>query len=56
MSEINTETNRYFEIEDPSAETPVKRLKYFVNGEFRFSETEKYMDCYNPCIFRFQKI
>lgn len=40
--------NRYFDIEDPSAEKPIKKLKYFVNGEFKVSKTEKYMDCFNP--------
>jgi malonate-semialdehyde dehydrogenase (acetylating)/methylmalonate-semialdehyde dehydrogenase len=40
--------NRYFDIEDASAESPIKKLKYFVDGEFRVSKTEKYMDCFNP--------
>lgn len=42
------EENRYFDIEDDSADVPVKKLKYFINGEFLFSETTQYMDCYNP--------
>ncbi|HIJ55483.1 MAG TPA: aldehyde dehydrogenase family protein, partial [Deltaproteobacteria bacterium] len=40
--------NRYFDIEDASEENPIKKLKYFVDGEFRVSKTEKYMDCFNP--------
>ena len=27
---------------------PVKKLKYFVDGEFKVSATTTYMDCYNP--------
>ncbi len=42
------EENRYYYIEDESADKPVKKLKYFVDGEFRVSETANYMDCYNP--------
>ncbi|MDP3285988.1 MAG: aldehyde dehydrogenase family protein, partial [Desulfobacterales bacterium] len=40
--------NRYFDIEVASEESPIKKLKYFVDGEFRVSKTEKYMDCFNP--------
>ncbi len=40
--------NRYYDIEDGSADTPVKKLKYFIDGEFKVSATQKYMDCYNP--------
>ncbi len=40
--------NRYFDIEDESADVKVKKLKYFCNGEFKVSETTNYMDCYNP--------
>ncbi len=42
------EQNRYFDIEDKSADKPIKRLKYFVDGEFKVSATTNYMDCYNP--------
>lgn len=42
------EENRYFDIEDESADVPVKKLKYFVDGEFKVSSTNNYMDCYNP--------
>jgi len=42
------EQNRYFDVEDGGAENPVKRLKYFVDGEFKLSVTDNYMDCYNP--------
>ncbi len=40
--------NRYFDIEDESADVQVKKLKLFVNGEFKVSESTNYMDCYNP--------
>ena len=42
------EQNRYFDIEDDTSDTPVKKLKYFVDGEFKVSATTNYMDCYNP--------
>ena len=42
------EQNRYYDIEDESADNPVKKLKYFVDGEFKISATTNYMDCYNP--------
>ena len=29
--------NRYYDIEDESADNPVKKLKYFVDGEFKDS-------------------
>jgi malonate-semialdehyde dehydrogenase (acetylating)/methylmalonate-semialdehyde dehydrogenase len=47
MLQENNE-NRYFDIEDASVENPVKKLKYFVDGEFRISKTDNYMDCFNP--------
>jgi malonate-semialdehyde dehydrogenase (acetylating)/methylmalonate-semialdehyde dehydrogenase len=28
--------------------TTVPRLKYFVDGQWRVSQTERYMDVYNP--------
>jgi len=43
-----TQKNRYFDIENPSADKPVKRLKYFAGGEFRLSQSEKYIDLFNP--------
>lgn len=42
------EENRYFDIEDDTVETPIKKLKYFVGGEFKVSSTKNYMDCFNP--------
>lgn len=42
------EENRYFDIEDDTVDTPVKKLKYFVGGEFKLSATQSYMDCFNP--------
>ena len=42
------EQNRYFDIEDASSDKPIKKLKYFVDGEFKVSATKNYMDCYNP--------
>lgn len=39
------ENNRYFS--EPSPNEP-KVLKYYANGEWRKSETDKYMECYNP--------
>ncbi len=42
------EENRYYNIEDESADIQVKQLKYFVDGEFKASNTTNYMDCYNP--------
>jgi malonate-semialdehyde dehydrogenase (acetylating)/methylmalonate-semialdehyde dehydrogenase len=42
------EENRYYNLEDASADIPIKQLKYFVGGEFKVSETTNYMDCYNP--------
>ena len=42
------EQNRYYDIEDESSDNPVKKLKYFIDGEFKVSTTTNYMDCYNP--------
>ncbi len=42
------EENRYFDIEDDTVATPIKKLKYFADGEFKVSSTKNYMDCYNP--------
>jgi len=39
-----TQATRYF---TQSANEP-KKLKYFVNGEWKDSATAKYMDCFNP--------
>jgi len=38
-------SNRYF---SEPGENNVKILKYCVNGEWRESKTDKYMDCFNP--------
>ncbi len=43
MSENSAD--RYFSEESGSG---LKTLKYCVNGEWKESKTEKYMDCYNP--------
>ena len=37
--------NRYFSEQSGSG---LKKLKFCVNGEWKESKTEKYMDCYNP--------
>ncbi|OGR22540.1 MAG: methylmalonate-semialdehyde dehydrogenase (acylating) [Desulfobacterales bacterium RIFOXYA12_FULL_46_15] len=42
------ELNRYYDTENASVTPPVKKLKYFVDGEFKVSATKNYMDCYNP--------
>ena len=48
---LDTLKDRYFtEVDlpgDPAAAS-VRRLKYYVDGKWHESKTEKYMDCYNP--------
>ena len=42
---MSENTERYFLQE---SENGLKKLKYCVNGEWKESKTEKYMDCFNP--------
>ena len=38
-------TERYF---NESSDGGPRILKYFINGEWKVSKTDRYMDCYNP--------
>ena len=34
--------------EKTEGNSEIRRLKYWINGKWETSKTEKYMDCYNP--------
>ncbi len=46
MTTMPTDTAPRYFVEDPAGK--VRTLKYHVGGEWKISQTDTYMDCYNP--------
>ncbi|SDO36562.1 CoA-acylating methylmalonate-semialdehyde dehydrogenase [Desulforhopalus singaporensis] len=47
MSEVE-DTRYFFPVDDPALESDAVNLKFYVNGQWHKSASDKYMPCYNP--------
>ena len=46
MTTMPTDTAQRYFVEDPAGK--IRTLKYHVGGDWKISQTDTYMDCYNP--------